>query len=78
MTLRLLAGIGQGNGEIGVGYDEDGPAFQAEGGVRLFFDQSKRAAVRIELSLLRENTFDESSTHTRPTVGFTWRLGSAN
>ena len=32
----------------------------------------------ISASLLRENTFDESSTHTRPTVGFTWSLGSAN
>ena len=62
----------------GVGYDEDGPALQAAGGVRLFFGKSKRAAVRLELSLLHENTFDESSTHTSLTVGFTWRLGSAN
>ena len=59
-------------------FDEDGPAFQAAGGVRLFFGQKKRAAVRIELSLLRDETFDESSTHTSLTVGFTWRIGSAN
>ena len=27
------------------GFDEDGPAFQVAGGVRLFFGKSKRAAV---------------------------------
>ena len=32
----------------------------------------------IFVSPLHENTFDESSTHTSLTVGFTWRLGSAN
>ena len=62
----------------GAGFDEDSPAFQVAGGVRLFFGKSKRAAVRLELSLLRENTFDVSSTHTSMTVGFTWRLGPAD
>jgi len=61
----------------GAGFDEDAPAFQAAGGVRLFFGKSKRAAVRLELSFLREGTFDEDSTHTSLTVGFTWRLGAA-
>lgn len=78
----VLGGVGRVGvldvkSDEGVGFDEDGPAFQVAGGVRLFFGKSKRAAVRLELSLLRENTFDESSTHTSLTVGFTWRLGSA-
>jgi len=60
----------------GPNFDEDGPAFQAAGGVRLFFGDSKRAAVRLELSLLGERTFDVQSIHTSLTVGFTWRLGS--
>ena len=64
--------------DSGVGFDEDGPAFQVAGGVRLFFGKSKRAAVRLELSVLHENTFDESSNHTSLTVGFTWRLGAAH
>jgi opacity protein-like surface antigen len=61
----------------GAGFDENAPAFQLAGGVRLFFGKSKRAAVRLELSFLREGTFDEDSTHTSLTVGFTWRLGAA-
>jgi opacity protein-like surface antigen len=78
-----LAGVGQVavfdlTATSGVGFDEDGPAFQAAGGVRLFFGKTKRAAVRLELSLLREDTFDVSSTHTSLIVGFTWRLGPAN
>jgi len=79
----VLAGVGRVGvldvaTDSGVGFDEDGPAFQAAGGVRLFFGKSKRTAVRLELSLLHENTFDESSTHTSLTVGFTWRLGPAD
>jgi len=62
----------------GFGFDEYGPALQAAGGVRLFFGKSRRAAVRLELSVLQEETFDTSSTHTSFTAGFTWRLGSAN
>lgn len=77
----VLAGVGR----VGIldlstgtaaGFDEDGPAIQAAGGVRLFFGDSKRAAVRIELSFLGDRTFDEDSVHTSLTVGFTWRLGS--
>jgi len=61
-----------------VSYDEDGPAFQAAGGVRLFFGKKKRSAVRLELSLLLEDTFDQTSTHASLTAGFTWRLGAAD
>jgi hypothetical protein len=77
----LLAGVGRVGvldvaTDSGVGFDEDGPAFQVAGGARFFFGKSKRAAVRVELSVLHENTFDESSNHTSLTVGFTWRLGA--
>lgn len=62
---------------FGVDLDEDGVGLQAAAGSRFFFGKSKRAAVRLELSLLREDTFDDESTHTSLTVGFTWRLGAA-
>jgi opacity protein-like surface antigen len=50
-------------------------AFQAGGGSRFFFGKNKRVAVRLEAAFLREETFDDASTHERLTVGFTWRLG---
>lgn len=76
-----LAGVGRVgildlSTDSGAKFDEDGPAFQVAGGVRLFFGDSKRAAVRLELSFLGERTFDEESIHTSLMVGFTWRLGS--
>jgi hypothetical protein len=73
---------------IGVGYakltidadpgpkvDDSGMAYQVAGGSRFFFGDKKRVAVRVELSVVNEDTFDESSTHTSLTGGFTWRLG---
>ena len=55
--------------------DDNGVAYQIAGGSRFFFGMKKRVAVRVELSVINENTFDETSTHYSVTGGFTWRLG---
>ena len=55
--------------------DDTSIAFQVGGGSRFFFGKAKKVAVRVDLNFLTEKTFEESSTHERLTVGFTWRLG---
>jgi len=45
------------------------------GGTRIYFGKTKRAAFRADLSLLKETTFDDSSTLTTLTAGVTWKLG---
>jgi opacity protein-like surface antigen len=55
--------------------DDHGFAYQFAGGSRFFFGDKKRVAVRVELSVITEDTFDETSTHVSLTGGFTWRLG---
>lgn len=57
--------------------DDSGSAFQIAGGSRFFFGKNKRVAVRVEGSVINEDTFDETSTHYSVTAGFTWRLGQA-
>ena len=54
---------------------DTGPAFQAAFGSRFFFGKKDRVAVRVEGSVLTEETFDETSTHWLANVGFTWTLG---
>ena len=55
--------------------DDSGVAYQIGGGSRFFFGDKKRVAVRVELSVIDEDTFDMTSTHVGLTGGFTWRLG---
>jgi len=55
--------------------DDTGTGWQIAGGSRFFFGGTKRVAVRVELSIVGENTFDENSTHYSATAGFTWRIG---
>jgi len=55
--------------------DDSGVAYQVAGGSRFFFGMKKRVAVRVEVSVIRENTFDTNSQHIGVTGGFTWRLG---
>jgi opacity protein-like surface antigen len=55
--------------------DDSALAYQAGGGSRFFFGKTKRVAVRVELTAISEDTFDESSTHINLVAGFTWRLG---
>ena len=55
--------------------DDSGVAYQVAGGSRFFFGAKHRVAVRVELSVIDEDTFDQTSTHVSLTGGFTWRLG---
>jgi opacity protein-like surface antigen len=74
----FYAGIGMATVDVDtpLGDDDDsGFAYQLGGGSRFFFGKSKRAAVRVDLSALGEDTWEESSIHWNLTVGFAWRLG---
>ncbi|SRR6266571_1699270 len=75
----ILVGIGAAtltfDLDPGPKVDDNGVAYQIAGGSRFFFGMKKRVAVRVELSVINENTFDETSTHYSVTGGFTWRLG---
>jgi opacity protein-like surface antigen len=72
-----LAGFGSANLEFsnGASIDDDSGAWQVAVGSRFFFGKSRRPSVRVELSYLSEDTFDESSSHVTAVVGFSWRLG---
>jgi opacity protein-like surface antigen len=72
----VFVGAGRANLEFDFfSEDDDALAAQVGGGSRFFFGKNKRVAVRVELSHLTEDTFDETSEHTSFVVGFTWRLG---
>ena len=60
---------------FGLSVDDSGVAYQVGGGSRFFFGESKRAAFRLDVALVSEDSFDDSSTHTNITGGFTWKLG---
>ena len=81
----VMAGVGRANVEVsvpsflglpGFSVDDSSLAYQIGGGTRWFFGKEKRAALRFDLSLVNEDTFDESSTHTTFAGGFSWRLGN--
>ena len=74
----FLVGAGQARLEYDaffLGTDDTGPAFQGAFGSRFFFGKKDRVAVRVEGSILTEETFDETSVHWMANVGFTWTLG---
>ncbi len=74
----ILGGLGTANLDLDKFFTSDndnGSAAQVAGGVRFFFGRTKRTAFRLEYSILTEETFDVSSTHTSLVWGFTWRLG---
>jgi opacity protein-like surface antigen len=74
-----LGGIGQSKLEFDTpfgGADDTGSAYQLAVGSRFLFGATKKAGLRVELSSMTEDSFDESSTHTNVNVGFTWQLGS--
>jgi opacity protein-like surface antigen len=73
-----LAGVGIADNSVdaaGVTASDSGTAFQIGAGSRFYFGKAKKAAFRVDLSMIRENTFNENSTHTNASAGFTWRLG---
>ena len=72
----VMAGIGRADVDAGGTIGSDNSiAYQVGGGTRIYFGKTKRTAFRADLSLLKENTFDESSTLTTVTAGVTWKLG---
>jgi opacity protein-like surface antigen len=75
----VLAGIGRADVSVdalGSSVSDNSVAYQIGGGTRIFFGKTKTMAFRADLSLLRENTFSESTTFTSVTAGITWKLGS--
>jgi len=75
----VLAGVGIADTELeanGLTASDNSTAFQVGGGSRFYFGKEKRAAFRFDLSMIKQNTFDESTTNTNLSAGFTWRLGS--
>jgi hypothetical protein len=75
----VLGGLGYGTTTIdldpGGKVDDSGGAWQIAAGSRFFFGGTKRVAVRVELALLGIDTFDDSTTNSSVTAGFTWRIG---
>jgi opacity protein-like surface antigen len=75
----VMAGLGLADTEVevsGVSVSDSGTAYQIGGGSRFFFGKAKKAAFRIDLAMVTENTFNESSTSTNISAGFTWKLGN--
>jgi hypothetical protein len=74
----VMAGIGRADVEVDAGGttgSDNSIAYQVGGGTRIYFGKAKRTACRADLSLLKENTFVDSSTITTVTAGVTWKLG---
>ncbi|HEV8700802.1 MAG TPA: porin family protein [Candidatus Polarisedimenticolia bacterium] len=71
----VMAGLGRADVEVDSGGSDNSIAYQVGGGTRIYFGKTKRAAFRADLSLLKETTFDDSSTITTVTAGVTWKLG---
>ena len=77
----VLGGIGYGTTKIdldpGGSVDDSGGAWQIAAGGRFFFGGTKRVAVRVEAALLGIDAFDEKTTNSSFSAGFTWRIGDA-
>jgi opacity protein-like surface antigen len=72
-----LVGYGTANLEFSNGgsIDDNSGAWQVAAGTRFFIGKSKRASVRVDLSYMSEETFDESPSHFSAVGGLSWRLG---
>jgi hypothetical protein len=75
----LLLGIGRiemegPGGWFGFGPDDEALAYQAALGAR-FYPSSERFSIRVELSAISEDTFDERSVHFSLVGGVAWRFG---
>jgi len=74
----VMAGVGRADVSVdasGSNGSDNSIAYQVGGGTRIYFGKTKRAAFRADLSLLKETTFNDTSTLTTLTAGVTWRLG---
>ena len=74
----VMAGIGRADISVdasGSSVSDNAVAYQVGGGTRIFFGKSKTMAFRADLSLLRDTTFNSSTTLTTVTAGMTWKLG---
>ncbi len=75
----ILVGIGTTDVDVNVGgvsVDDSATATQIGFGSRFFFGQAKKVAVRVEVSFISEDTFDEDSSHTNILGSLTWKLGA--
>lgn len=81
----LLGGLGfatvRQEFNVGGHVSDTGSAMQLAAGSRFFFGKTKRAAVRLEISVMRHKTSDlfiatRNFTERSLTAGFTWRLGA--
>ena len=73
----LLAGVGMADAEIeanGLSTSDNATAFQVGGGSRFYFGKEKRAALRIDITMIQQQ-FDTTINNTNISAGFTWRLG---
>ena len=71
----VLAGVGMADVENNAsGASDNATAFQVGGGSRFFFGKEKRAAFRVDISMIQQQ-FDTTITNTNISAGFTWRLG---
>jgi outer membrane protein with beta-barrel domain len=78
ITPYVLVGLGRADVSVdipGASVDDSGMAYQIAGGSRFFFGKAKRAAIRVDLSRVTQDTFDETTTNTTFAGGFSWRLG---
>jgi opacity protein-like surface antigen len=74
----VMAGIGRADVSVdaaGTSASDNSVAYQIGGGTRVFFGKTKTMAFRADLSLLRDSSFDDSTTLTTVTAGITWKLG---
>ena len=79
-TIVPYALVGLGNTSVEYkdttgSVDDNSTALQIGGGSRFFFGQEKKVALRVEVALINESTFDQDSTHTNIVGGLTWNLG---
>ena len=74
----VLVGVGQSDVTVdanGISQDDSGTAYQIAAGSRFFFGKAKRAAFRLDVSMINQDTFNETQTNTTFAGGFTFKLG---
>jgi opacity protein-like surface antigen len=74
----VLAGVGMADDQVkisGANTTDSSTAYQLGAGSRFYFGKNKKAAFRVDLSMIQESTFDQTSTHKNVSAGFSWKLG---